>query len=382
MTGIENYPGIYMRLTPLTTKKKTVKMAAASNNTHQASGFSIEDNRNVSTTLQPKTKGVLQAVWYDDKGVKQKGNPPKGWIKVNDNVIGIHWIPPQVDLDEYSDSSSVVEDENNSDSEYVEKVSKSKNKKKDKGSEIKSSTYKRKNEDIEYETESGIKHKETYDSKNKKRVTESTGLKFNSEFRNPAHRDKNMFKVYNHYDLSVGQQGQNQMVVSHNTPSWSGMQAGKDFGNFSLTSPHYNSEIEQKEKELRSGVENSKNEFSYKTETEYEDILSEDAPEIEKAIAKLYKKSKWKKERIKKRLKKVKEKYPTASRIKKEKRTLKKGGKSNYFSKERDLLAYIPRRAYNEEAHQKYIDARGQDSEESDLELEEKLPSKPKKKKK
>lgn len=366
-----------MRLKQNISKEKSA-FSAASATVQQRSGMSISDNRNKVYPFQSSAKGIIQAKWYDSDGNENEGHPPEGWIRMYDKYKKIHyWIPP---FDDFSESSSESEDEK--DTEFKEKKTGIKNKKKDKGSEIKKGTFKRKNEDLEYETESGIKHIETVDSINNKKVTESSGLKYSGEFRNPAHRDKKMFKVFNPYKLSVGQFGQNQMVVSHNTPSWSGMQAGGDFGNYSLTSPKYNSEIEQEEKNLRLDVENSDKKFSYKTETEYEDILSDDAPEIEKAITKLYKGSKWKEERIRKRIRKVKEKYPESRRIKKEKRTMINNGKKRYFTKERDLLAYIPRRAYNKEAHEKYIEARGEDSQESDLELEDKKPKKIKKKKK
>lgn len=353
-------------------QRKQLGAFAGKNTVHQKKGKDAVENG----------KGVIQAKWTDENGDEHKGNPPKGWVMMNNNVIGVHWVPGdneelEDDEDDFPESSSV--EEKDDDSEYVEKKPSKKSKKKDDESNIKKGTYNKTDDKLEYETGSGIKHEETYDSKLKKRIVESKNLSFNSEYRNPAHRDNNMFKVYNPYDLSVGQQGQNQMVVSHSTPSWSGMQAGKEFGNFSFTSPKYNSEIEKKEKKFREKVQNSKSKFSYKTETEYEEILSEDASEIEKEINKYNDESNWDKNRIKKRLRKVKEKYPESERVKSEKRTMNFNGNKSTFSQGRDLMAYIPKRAYSKKAAKKYKNTRGKDSEGSDEELEY-IPPKKKKK--
>ena len=271
------------------------------------------------------------------------------------------------------DSGSEADDEE-SDDEYVERTPRQSSKKKNPGSNIKKGTYNKTGTTLEYETESGAKHSEVWDGKSTSNTTVSTGLHYSGpEFRNPAHRPKNDYQVHNHYGLSPGQNSRNQNVVSHNTPSWAGFQAGGLYGNNSFTSARYNSAIEAKEKEWRAPVANSNKPFEYKTETHYEDIDSDDAEDIAPQLNN----KKWDEARIRNRLRNVKRFHPDAKRVKKEKREIKyHDGKKKSFQQDRDRFAFIPPRAYDKKAHEKYIKARGQDSEGSDAELEKKKPKK------
>lgn len=108
---------------------------------------------------------------------------------------------------------------------------------------------------LSYKTVGGAQHKETYDPKTMFRKTSTSGLKVTSGFRNPASSKKTK-GYYNHnlYNLSKGQQSTNQKVVSHSSPSWSGMRAGGKYKNSSLTSRTFNSKIESEEKKIRKNL--------------------------------------------------------------------------------------------------------------------------------
>ncbi len=87
----------------------------------------------------------------------------------------------------------------------------------------------------------------------------------------------------------------------------------------------------------------------------------------------------WTKDRIKKRIRKVKQNYPDAQRVAGEVRTITlPSGAKKTFTQGADLHAYMPARAYDPKAAEKYRETRGQDSDGSDAELEK---NKPKKKK-
>jgi hypothetical protein len=158
------------------------------------------------------------------------------------------------------------------------------------------------------------------------------------------------------------------------------MRAGGAYGNSAETSGVHNSKVEEKEKGWRGEIESTSDKFDYETETQFEKIS--DNPRAEE-IAKLMTNPKWQKpERIEKRFSNISKKDPNAQRLVSEKRTLtgKYNGKkrSRTTSLGTDLHYGIPARAYSKKAYKKYIEARGQDSESSDNELE---PPKKKKRK-
>ncbi len=294
-------------------------------------------------------------------------------------------LDPSDDEDEEDDSSELPsessedsEPEDEDDEDFVMHESKSKNKKTDPNSAFKPGTLLKKGNKLTYETKGGAQHQEEYDPKTNQRRSTTTGLKYlGPEFRNNAIRPKDNegLKVHNPYKLSVGQSTLNQLIVSHNTPSWAGMRAGGEFGNHSLTSPVFNSQVEKKEKRLRDLVTGSTKPFDYETHTQYEEIDPEkDAPRI----APLMTNKKWKDvKRVKNRLERAKKLAPYLKRVASETRKVKHGKKTSSFSiKGGDLHFTIPRRAYDKKAHKKYIEARGQDSEGSDEELTNPKPKK------
>lgn len=288
----------------------------------------------------------------------------------------------------YSGSESEREDEDD-DPSYFEKEKREGAKKTDPKSSMKKGSRTGTDDAFEYETEGGAQHKEQYDQKTLTRTTSTTGLQVSGpQFRNNAARDKGIFTVHNPYGLSMGQSSLNQMVLSHNSPSWLGMRAGKQYGNSALTSPTFNSEVEKKEKKMREDIESSSlvGPFKYETTTKEESIADNMRAE---EIAKMMKNPRWQeKERIIARMRKVLAQRKDAKRVVEEQRTLTdaKSKKRTFKMAEPDLHAFIPRRAYDLEAHKKYVEARGQDSEGSDAELEpplrKKLKKNPKKKKK
>ncbi|MBD2847568.1 hypothetical protein IDH44_20450 [Paenibacillus sp. IB182496] len=270
-----------------------------------------------------------------------------------------------------SDDSSDEAEGKDDDPDFIVKEPSSK-KRANPDANIKKNTYVKSVGSLSYETMGGAKHEESFDEKSLKRTTHTTGLKFQApEFRNNAVRDKDDFKVHNPYGLSKGQNSLNQMVISHSTPSYLGMKAGKQFGNGSLTSPKFNSMIEAKEKDARDAMMDYTSTYDYLTETQYESLAEN--PRVDE-IAKKMTNPKWDKDRIKTRLDNVLKRDKKAMRVKSEKRKMKSltNKKERTISmKDPDLLAFIPRRAYDPEALRKYIEARGQDSEGSDAELEE-----------
>jgi hypothetical protein len=273
-------------------------------------------------------------------------------------------------------------DDEGSDDEYKPPQPRKGAKKQDPNSVFKKGTYKKTATDLEYETAGGSKHSESFDPKALFRRSKTKDLSLaGPQYRNNATRTGVKLKISNPYGLSVGQSTLNQAVVSHNSPSWLGMRAGGSYGNSAETSGVHNSLVEKKEKNWRSEIESTSDKFDYETETQFEKIS--DNPRAEE-IAKLMTNPKWQDpKRIKKRFKKISTKDPDAVRVVNEKRTLtgklKGKRKSRTTNLGTDLYYGIPRRAYDPEAHRKYMDARGQDSESSDNELE---PPKKKKKRK
>jgi hypothetical protein len=269
-----------------------------------------------------------------------------------------------------------------SDEDYYEPQPRTAPKKQDPKSAIDKTSYKRTPTTLEYRTIGGATHSEKYDPKNLVRVSRTEGLKPSGpEFRNPTERGDVPFHVFNPHRLSPGQSSLNQSVVSHNAPSWAGMRAGGIYGNCSVTSGVFNSNVEKKEKKWRKDVQGSREPFAYETETKYEKIA--DNPRAEE-IAALMTNPRWRDpKRVEKRLKKVAEKDPEATRIVSEKR--KMSAKIQGKKIERmanlgvDIYQYMPRRAYDLAGHEKYKLARPGDSEGSDLELEEPKASKKRK---
>jgi hypothetical protein len=283
----------------------------------------------------------------------------------------------------FSDGSSSEESGESSsdeDEDYVERLPSGKTRKQDPGSAIREGTYEKTDTTLKYQTVGGAQHSEVYDPDNLKRVTTTTGLKMSDPgIRNNAFRKNPLFQVHNLYKLSPGQSGQNQSVVSHSSPSWAGMRAGGEYQNSSETSQSYNSRVEGVESGWRSELQNTQKPLSYTTKTHYERLA--DNLRAEEVAAQMTH-EKWKDpKRIEKRLNAFLAKNPDAMRIVKEKRTLT--GDIGGTKKQRtarfgpDLHLGIPSRAYRKEARTKYVDARGQESEASDLEIEE-----PKKKRK
>jgi hypothetical protein len=260
-------------------------------------------------------------------------------------------------------------DDEDSDGEYKPPEPRKGAKKQDPNSAIKKGTYRKTGTDLEYETTGGSKHSESFDPKALFRKSKTTGLKLTGpQYRNNAVRSDVSLNVFNPYKLSKGQSTLNQAVVSHNSPSWLGMRAGGKYGNSAETSGFHNSMVEKKEKDWRSEIESTSDKFNYETETQFEKIS--DNPRVEE-IVKLTTNPKWqKKERIEDRLNNIYQKNPNAMRVSGEKRILS-GNKKRTMTLGADLLYGIPARAFSKKAHKRYIEARGQDSDGSDNELEQ-----------
>lgn len=269
-----------------------------------------------------------------------------------------------------SDADDESEPEEQEDEDYTEKRAGDKAPV-DPDSEIKKGTRKEIRGGLAYQTKGGAEHAETFDDTKLARKTTTKGLQYKSGVRNPAYRPKpgQGLKVYNPHGLSTGQSGLNQMVVSHSSPSWGGMRAGREYGNSSLTSPVFNSEIEKAEKPIREKIGERKK-FTYSTATQYEKIdPQKDAKDIAPALEKVN--PRWDEKRVAKRLGNVLNQVSASRRVRSEDRSITDdaGKELAKFSKGRDLLFGIPRRAYDKDAHDAYIKARGQDSEGSDKEL-------------
>lgn len=281
--------------------------------------------------------------------------------------------------EETSDDEEEAEDD--SDEDFFMPEPRKGSKKQDPSSAMKAKTYKTTGNSFQYETEGGSKHTESFDPKKLSRTTKTTGLKLTGpQHRNNAMRSGVGLQVFNPYKLSKGQSTLNQAVVSHNSPSWLGMRAGGNYGNSSETSGFFNSQVEKKEKPWRDEIGNTSEPFEYETQTQYEKLRDNLR---HKEIAKLMTNKKWQDpERVKTRLERIAKKNPNAMRVLSEKRTLtgKISGqkRSRNTSLGTDYYYGIPRRAYDKKAHKKYIDARGQDSEGSDYELESSKPPKKK----
>lgn len=270
-------------------------------------------------------------------------------------------------------------DDEDSEDEYKPPVPRVGAKKQDPNSAIKRETLKKTDTDLEYETVGGSKHSESFDPKALFRRSKTTGLNLTgSQYRNNAVRTGVKHNVSNPYGLSIGQSTLNQAVVSHNSPSWLGMRAGGEYGNNAETSGVHNSRVEKKEKSWRGEIESTTDKLDYETETQFEKIS--DNPRAEE-IAKLMTNPKWQDpKRVEKRLKKISAKNPDAMRVASEKRQLT-GKRKRSVNLGTDLHYGMPARAYSKKAHKKYIEARGQDSESSDNELEQPTKKKVKTKK-
>jgi hypothetical protein len=286
-------------------------------------------------------------------------------------------VTSHVESDESGDESG-NEGDDESDDNYYEAPPRKGSKKQDPNSKMNETTYKKTKTGFEYETVGGSKHVESFDPKRLVRTTKTTGLKVvGPQFRNNALRDDVKLQVFNPYNLSQGQSNLNQLVVSHNSPSWGGMRAGGKYGNSSQTSGKFNSLVESKERTWREGLQNSNQPFDYETLTQYEKI--EDNPRLEE-IAKLMTNPKWQNpNRIKKRFDNILQLDPDAMRVGSETRTLSGSKRQRTTTLGSDLHYGIPRRAYETGAHEKYLEAREEDSQSSDEELE---PPKTKKRKK
>jgi hypothetical protein len=219
-----------------------------------------------------------------------------------------------------------------------------------------------------YKTVSGIEHTETEDDATLKKNASTQGLKFESGYRNPATNNSG-YKSHNQVGLSVGQQGLNSSAFSHGAPSWGGMRAGKDYLNGETTSQYYNSNIEKEEKKLRKNMKEGQV-FNYDVETEQE--LIKDKPRA-KEIA-LLPETLRDENRIAAREKKLVKKFPEEKRVVEQRRVINTDNKGTLeklgsFTTGTDLKKGMLRRFFDQEAQDKYVEARGGPSQGSDHDL-------------
>ncbi|MCX6318953.1 MAG: hypothetical protein NTW29_16870 [Bacteroidetes bacterium] len=90
-------------------KRNALKPAAVQAAARHSSGMAIADNRNAGSILQLKAMGVIQAVWKDKDGKLHYEPLPEGWVEMNNNVIGHHWVPGNIDSEDDLISSSEEE---------------------------------------------------------------------------------------------------------------------------------------------------------------------------------------------------------------------------------------------------------------------------------